>query len=647
MDSLYESMPLEPNGDDIRFLRFKGNGRNKDEPGLRCSLVKASFKTTKYYTLSYLWGDPTPSERLVVNGLIVGITKNLSQALERFQAIVDEAAVSNDQLIWVDAICINQSNSTENSAQVQRMDEIYSYAETGIAWVGPSSETNDLAMEECKTTGRKLFFLSLGPLYENEELRTFTTNSERFDRLAAVLSDFFINHKEFLNTWTFIAVKSVWSLCQNPENLRLLVAEIKWLYSLDGSSTRNGWLDFISQDFWKRVWIYQEMALGKCVYLLCGSRSTRFEYYLVLGLVVMMGLRLGDVTGDAAASRDLFHTIGKSGMLQALMMTKVSSELPKLIDILTVCQNLGSTRAVDKIYGLLGVARDVRELGIQVDYSRTYAEICIDLTTRLIKQEGIYALCFGVNLPSPEVPSWVTFYSYLMGWDNKRYSFSTRDRSKFAASGKVSQAFDGRNFVHPGQLKILGITVDEIERAVPCDKRTHNPEIGFQRAKDTMNEIELLAATAAGKESFKNEETPPLWWLPVLLWAPSSAEEGVQHENLHRSYQAFRDAMALRSEQEGNCPLNRQESYLYWTKMRRSTCYRTFFVTSNTGFLGVGPYHAKEGDKIVIFHGGNMPFAIRPLESGRFRLLGEAYVLGIMDGELMVNNPPVEEFILE
>jgi len=73
----------------------------------------------------------------------------------------------------------------------------------------------------------------------------------------------------------------------------------------------------------------------------------------------------------------------------------------------------------------------------------------------------------------------------------------------------------------------------------------------------------------------------------------------------------------------------------------------TLFVTSSKGFLGVGPKHLQKDDKIVIFHGGEMPFALRPTESGRFLLLGQVYVLGIMHGEFMVNNSEVEEFILE
>jgi len=53
------------------------------------------------------------------------------------------------------------------------------------------------------------------------------------------------------------------------------------------------------------------------------------------------------------------------------------------------------------------------------------------------------------------------------------------------------------------------------------------------------------------------------------------------------------------------------------------------------GFLGMAPPTAQTGDVIVIFLGAQVPFLIRPHPTGGFRLAGECYVHGIMNGELM------------
>jgi hypothetical protein len=56
---------------------------------------------------------------------------------------------------------------------------------------------------------------------------------------------------------------------------------------------------------------------------------------------------------------------------------------------------------------------------------------------------------------------------------------------------------------------------------------------------------------------------------------------------------------------------------------------------SDKGHLGIGPEATEVGDIICIFYGAVVPYILRPETSGRYRLLGEAYVDGIMDGEFM------------
>ncbi len=58
---------------------------------------------------------------------------------------------------------------------------------------------------------------------------------------------------------------------------------------------------------------------------------------------------------------------------------------------------------------------------------------------------------------------------------------------------------------------------------------------------------------------------------------------------------------------------------------------RNFFTTSD-GYMGVGPPYARPGDKICIIQGANLPFLVRPEKDG-YLLVGEIFVLGLMDGE--------------
>jgi hypothetical protein len=65
-----------------------------------------------------------------------------------------------------------------------------------------------------------------------------------------------------------------------------------------------------------------------------------------------------------------------------------------------------------------------------------------------------------------------------------------------------------------------------------------------------------------------------------------------------------------------------------------STCYsRRMFWTENAS-IGLGPACMRAGDVVVVFHGGNTPYVLRP-RGDKYLFMGQAYVDDIMDGQLM------------
>ncbi len=49
----------------------------------------------------------------------------------------------------------------------------------------------------------------------------------------------------------------------------------------------------------------------------------------------------------------------------------------------------------------------------------------------------------------------------------------------------------------------------------------------------------------------------------------------------------------------------------------------------------MGPAYMRPGDMIVVLGRASLPFIVRPAEDGKFRLMGECYCDGIMDGEIV------------
>lgn len=57
-----------------------------------------------YEALSYVWGDRESTNKIWVDGCLFTVTENLFEALSNLRQ------PSEDRLLWVDAICIDQSH---------------------------------------------------------------------------------------------------------------------------------------------------------------------------------------------------------------------------------------------------------------------------------------------------------------------------------------------------------------------------------------------------------------------------------------------------------------------------------------------------------------------------------------------------------
>jgi len=50
--------------------------------------------------------------------------------------------------------------------------------------------------------------------------------------------------------------------------------------------------------------------------------------------------------------------------------------------------------------------------------------------------------------------------------------------------------------------------------------------------------------------------------------------------------------------------------------------------------MGLGPKNSQKDDFLCVLDGGQVPFLLRAVEEDTFRLVGECYVYGIMNGEV-------------
>ena len=61
--------------------------------------------------------------------------------------------------LWIDAICISQTDNAEKALQIPRMGDIYRLANRVVAWLGEGGTTGEYAMKlrkSCGANARKL-----------------------------------------------------------------------------------------------------------------------------------------------------------------------------------------------------------------------------------------------------------------------------------------------------------------------------------------------------------------------------------------------------------------------------------------------------------------------------------------------------------
>ena len=165
------------------------------------------------------------TETVFVTGKAIDVTSNLLDALNAIDRMNEKQYAKDGYLnLWIDAICINQDDLVERSAQVQLMGSIYASSLAVVAWLG--EDTSD-AQEFIS------LHTALGRVIADEDGRKALAACRPFD--SEVISAF----------------------CDGDNNLWQKV----WL----------SYFRFYDKRRWfQRAWVVQEFALSRNLILLCG-----------------------------------------------------------------------------------------------------------------------------------------------------------------------------------------------------------------------------------------------------------------------------------------------------------------------------------------------------------------------------------------
>lgn len=113
--------------DSLRLLELLPDQSGRS---IRCRLKTARLTERPLYTaISYTWGDASTRHSIIVNDEVVLVRENLHSLLQELRHSRDP------QILWIDALSINQADNAERSQQVRLMGDIYRSASGVVAWL--------------------------------------------------------------------------------------------------------------------------------------------------------------------------------------------------------------------------------------------------------------------------------------------------------------------------------------------------------------------------------------------------------------------------------------------------------------------------------------------------------------------------------
>lgn len=276
-------VPLSRSQDEFRLIELQP-AWDPQSP-IECRLLQVSMTDdTAYEALSYTWGDDTNPETILLDGKPFLVTRNLDSALRALRRATEE------RRLWVDALCINQSDIAERNREVLRMREIYERAERVIIWLGEAGPDSELAVSHLALLNERFEYLVSKRLLWRAlriltSLAEFSVNFVKFLFLILVrkciaftfLADLFLESMKEprwrLGTPFWVLAKSlarfaytclcVWTDIRR-ENDKKREPDVHTVEALK---------DIFSRSWFGRVWVVQEIAMSREAVLVLGHHT--------------------------------------------------------------------------------------------------------------------------------------------------------------------------------------------------------------------------------------------------------------------------------------------------------------------------------------------------------------------------------------
>jgi hypothetical protein len=600
---------------------------HSDDPLLIRLLNTTLHNTESYEAISYVWGDASKSGSVQIldNGedieVRIDITQNCQAALKSLRR------VDSPRVLWIDSICINQSSSAEKTHQLNLMAHIYKSASQVLVYLGEGTAVSDTAMKFIRE-------LDEPSDYGNRNTMDETQSDKQDERTA-------VNH-----------------LLESP-----------WFY---------------------RVWVLQEITFAQKATVICGSQQVDWDSfkefhhwnvserwvkrppysvsYSAFWIANSSQLSYGDRLLKTLKDTRFCGATDPRDRLYAILPL-IDREHDEMVSKMAEFDWGFDEKETQEIH-----LRQQR-LAIQPNYNHSVTQVYTNLAIELLQSIGLDLLKFVVGEPLTNdlpswVPDWTTSSPYwvakapkvprqkpfagfpegppnlIWGWKNVHpHLISTWATSEYGSSSDKTST----------QLHIRAVRIGTITKAGDiCDiGKDYFP---ISQWASLMPDESYLEKVDESNPYYHDSYLSPFAMTLALgdIVYPRAVRDVIKYvrryngENLEQKENEW-PAFGIPSQDEKErIPLSERFSYgpsyekqALWI-LKHSDGKR--MVVMDDGSIGLAPDRAEVGDVVFVVQGASVPFVLRAL--GRdsevsedsvekcYSLVGEAVVLGVMDGEI-------------
>jgi hypothetical protein len=614
---------------------------------LHCNLTEIELSPNACYeALSYVWGKDEFPETLLLPGGHLKITKNLASALTGLRM------TEKSRMLWVDAVCINQSDHEEKGAQVARMASVYKNASGVIAWLGEDSKAAPVDMEAITALSQKAQDLGLGNSLEGQR-----------DILMAVLR---------------LGTGAKFGLTQ--------------LIDVGTTAARANFSLIYGNEWFNRMWIVQEAVLATRLTLCRGPKSLSWEDFE--RAMILLHTRRESLRLTVPDAESFLKHAWNLVVVRRHYYSSPERKENERFDFTYYIHQLRRRSCKDdrdRIYALKSLLPEQSDLAITPDYEKTVVQVFTDLALQqlqhghveILYQAGlchdIAAIFQGLLPPSfhaPEpVPTWVPDYrknTTYLGWEPH-----FGDESSFLPDTNIPSTF-AISPDNPRMITTQCTLLDTVGCFFPLPTihntslRANHPKLFFH-IREFLKELFKDYTTAYPSQLYPNGEAPSTAFANALLGGGTSpsykrtfrrgkndevasplhvwqeyqehciSEEGKLYQEMIREINYTGSTARHVNGISEEWYVSTKGSGLAWELthyLKVVFRYHGFFATKK-GYVGLAPLGTQTDTDVLVFIDGlKVPFVLRKGEGDTWKVVGPCYVHGMMDAQVarMDNN---------